>query len=108
MHKLHTITRSGQPEEPIRYAVALDRGSLLRVIDGTGLLVHATAGMLWITEEGNRHDILVEAGESFRLERDGLTLVHALEPSGVVMSAPHDRDRPEPSARVGLVPARAA
>jgi hypothetical protein len=105
MPKLQSFTPTGEPGEPIRYAAALDCGGLLRIIDGKGLLVQATAGRLWITEEGNRRDIVIAGGESFRLERNGVALVHALEASGVVMTAPHDRERVEPPGRVALLPA---
>jgi hypothetical protein len=66
----------------------MDHGSLLRIVDGKGLLVEATAGLLWITQERDLRDIIVAAGQSFRLDRNGVALVYTLGPSGVAVCAP--------------------
>jgi hypothetical protein len=89
----------------VRHALTLGEGNLLRVMDGQGLLVSVAHGVVWITQEGDAQDIVLDAGDSFRLVRDGLTLVHALQPSRLTLSAPRDRDRSEPAAVFALVPA---
>ena len=67
----------------IRRAIAMTRGTLVRIEDGKGTQVHVWDGELWITQEGDRHDHLVKAGESFELKHDGATVINALR-RGVV------------------------
>jgi Protein of unknown function (DUF2917) len=50
----------------------------LRLTDGVGLEVRCLLGNLWITEEGNHEDKIIGNGESFVLDRHGLSLVTAL------------------------------
>jgi len=57
--------------------IGLARGSLLRVENARDLQVQVEQGTLWITQEGDTSDVVLERGESFRLDRDGLALLHA-------------------------------
>lgn len=50
---------------------------LLDIQDGEGLLVTCLGGAVWITQANDRRDIVIEAGESFVLDRPGLALVAA-------------------------------
>ena len=55
----------------------LGRGQHLPVRGAAGRTVHAHAGRVWITEENSASDIVLNAGQSFRLERPGLAIVEA-------------------------------
>src|SRR5262245_2644075 len=66
----------------------LEHGAVLRVANGTGLLVAAHAGTLWITEDGDQRDIIVTNGRSYRIRSDGLAIVNALQHAIVTVSAP--------------------
>lgn len=68
--------------------VELRRGSLMRIAGAPGLTVHVWTGMLWITEEGDRADHLVQAGGAFRLTRPGVALVSALQTASLSLDAP--------------------
>jgi hypothetical protein len=57
--------------------LALRRGSALTLDDARGALVRVLAGRLWITQERDREDHLVDAGASFRVARNGATVVEA-------------------------------
>ena len=57
--------------------IQLARGEALPVRDGAGQTVYAHEGRVWITEENAGQDVILEAGESFRLARGGLTIVEA-------------------------------
>jgi hypothetical protein len=57
--------------------IGLGRGSLLRVENARGMQVHVEQGTLWITQQGDTSDVVLERGESFPLDRDGLALLHA-------------------------------
>ena len=68
----------------------LPRGGLLRIKNGRDLSVHVWEGTLWLTQEHDRRDIVLEAGQSFRLDRRGSCLLEATRPSAVALSSPHD------------------
>lgn len=50
---------------------------VLDIRGGQGLVVRCLAGALWITQEGDTDDVVVKAGECFKLDRRGLALVSA-------------------------------
>ena len=50
---------------------------VLDIRDGQGLVVRCLAGALWITQDGDTDDVVVEAGQCFVLDRRGLALVSA-------------------------------
>lgn len=57
------------------------RGEMLRLADADGRLIRVQAGRLWITQEGEGADHIVEAGQTFTIGKPGVTLVAALRPS---------------------------
>jgi hypothetical protein len=69
----------------------LARGSVLRIEDGRETLVHARDGCVWITQERDQRDIMLEAGQSFRISRGGRTLVTALRGSVLALASPYER-----------------
>ena len=66
----------------------------LPLAQARGARVRSLRGTLWITQEGDCEDYLVRAGESFTVERDGVTLVSAADGPGTVLvtqpAPPHD------------------
>ncbi len=66
-----------------RGGLEMARGSFARIEDGRGVRLYVREGELWITQEGDRRDYYVGAGESFQLDRDGVALASALRPSSV-------------------------
>jgi hypothetical protein len=66
---------------------SLPKGRTLRVSDGRGRVIAVFAGRVWITQDNDSRDIVVEAGESFQIDRDGLTLAMALRDSQVMLLA---------------------
>ena len=75
-------------ERIVADGVFLEHRGVLRITGGAGLLIAAHAGTLWITEEGDPRDIIVTNGRSYRIERDGLVIVNALQHAIVTVSAP--------------------
>ena len=65
---------AGQLEDPI----CLKAREILPIEDGTGLEVRCLRGSLWITQAGDPEDRILDRGESFVLDRPGLSLVNAL------------------------------
>ena len=50
----------------------------LRLCDAAGWMVESCGGTVWITQEGDSRDVLLNAGERFILDRDGKTLVSGI------------------------------
>lgn len=61
----------------------LKQKQLLKVHHGSGHAIVCHSGSLWVTQQRDARDIVLAAGESFALDRDGLTLVQALEQSAI-------------------------
>ena len=62
-------------------SVHLADGQTLRVLDGAGTTVVCKEGTVWVTEENQPRDVVLEAGACVRLKRAGLTLIQALSPA---------------------------
>ena len=58
--------------------VQLGPNQTLRVVDGAGSTVCAVEGSLWITEENQPRDIVLEPGACYRLRERGVALVNSL------------------------------
>ena len=82
-------------EYVVNGALAMTRGSVLRIEDGRGLLLHVREGSVWLTQEGDRQDRYLGAGASFQLDRDGLAIAQATSRSTVTLVAP----QPQAGAR---------
>ena len=59
-------------------AVRLGPNQTLKVVDGAGSTVCALDGALWITEENQVRDIVLEPGNCYRLQHAGTALVNSL------------------------------
>jgi hypothetical protein len=58
--------------------IHLRKGKLLDIHDGQGLRVDVLDGVVWITQSYDPRDIVIEARQSFVLDRPGLALVNSL------------------------------
>lgn len=63
--------------------IRLVRGEAVPIHDAAGRTVRAHAGRVWITEENEPRDVVLEAGESFRLVRSGLAVVEAFSDASI-------------------------
>lgn len=59
-------------------AVHLAPNQTLKLIDGAGSTVCAMEGSVWITEENQPRDIVLEAGGCYEIKHPGTTIVNAL------------------------------
>jgi hypothetical protein len=55
----------------------IPKGRTLRIQDGKHLELRVVTGSLWVTQEGDPEDIVLGATDAHRIDRDGVTLVHA-------------------------------
>ena len=72
----------------VQGALGLARGSMLRIEDGRDILIHVREGEVWLTEECERRDRILRAGEWHRLERQGAAIAYAFGRSVLTLTAP--------------------
>jgi len=70
--------------------LSMARGDLIGIRGGRGALVFAESGTVWLTQDHDARDVVLEAGEWFRLDRDGMALVQAHRAATVTITAPDD------------------
>jgi hypothetical protein len=75
--------------------VSLARGDLIGIRNSRGALVFVESGTAWVTQEHDLRDVIVEAGDWLRLDRDGTALVQAHRAAIVTITAPAHGDAPE-------------
>ncbi len=68
----------------------LSKSDVLRVEWPRDVLVYVPQGQVWITEEGADDDVIIGAGEWFRLRRPGMALVEAFAPTVILLTSPHE------------------
>ena len=66
-----------------RSVVCLEAGQVLSLDDALGTRLAAQRGTLWVTEEGEARDHIVEPGATFLIARAGRTVVQAMEPASI-------------------------
>jgi hypothetical protein len=73
---------------------AIAKGHTVRIQDGKGLEVTVVTGSLWVTYENDAKDFVVSPSETFRVNRDGLTLVHAFREAQLRIAYPAEAGAP--------------
>jgi Protein of unknown function (DUF2917) len=72
-------------------SVCLGSGHALSLSDAAGAQITSLKGRVWLTMEGDLRDIDLQKGTAHTIERNGLTLVNAIEPSLVHVRFPEKR-----------------
>jgi hypothetical protein len=75
-------------EPVIRDSVTVPRGGFLRIHDGRGTEVHVHQGLVWLTQDHDRKDRFLEAGDRFVLDRDGRVIAQAFSEAVVTLMSP--------------------
>lgn len=63
--------------------VALEPGQVLTLDDAAGVRIRPRIARVWVTEEGDCSDFVVNPGEDFVVQNRGRTLVQAIESTWV-------------------------
>jgi hypothetical protein len=71
-----------------RAGLRLDARQMIRLQDPEGTRVQVVSGALWITQDADRQDHWLEADGALTLDRPGLALIHAQQPSEIVLIEP--------------------
>ena len=72
----------------LRHApICLPKGQAALLDDARGARVHCRGGSVWVTQEGDRRDVVLEPGDSILIERDGMAVVSALRDASVDVQA---------------------
>jgi len=87
--------------------MALERGEIVRVRGGRGLVLRAVMGTVWTTEEGEAGDVVLGPGDAHRILSKGVTLIEAHRDARIVLEAIVGTPAPRSIARLPR-PARAA
>jgi hypothetical protein len=99
MHGKHAKGAAMQTDLKLA-AITLPHHALHHLDDARGMLVSCLTGTLWVTQQGDARDIVLEAGDDALIERDGLTLIAALDDARFVLTTPVQL----PAARVPQLP----
>ena len=65
----------------------LAKGRIRRVHHPMGQRVECVSGSLWVTQDGDPRDIVLEPGESFAFDQRGDALISALDDSRLLVLA---------------------
>jgi hypothetical protein len=68
----------------------LDAHASLALRDAGGRTIRCVSGSVWLTMEGDLRDIVLAAGESFIVDRNGITILAAQKRSVVEVSAANE------------------
>lgn len=71
-----------------RAVIELEPHAVMPLHDASGAKIACLEGVLWITQEADRNDIVLEAGQTLTIENEGEALVQALQGSRLAVEAP--------------------
>ncbi len=74
-------------------ALCMARRQVVKVSGGRGHTVVCHDGSVWVTQDGDPRDVVLGAGETFTLDRDGTALVQAFEAGAISLRRPAPKIR---------------
>ena len=92
-------------------AITLQPGTVLRMRHTSPRHISLVSGILWLTRDGDRRDVVLESGDDLVLEQSGTVTLQALRGAAVVVleeGVEPQRPRPEQPSFVKRLTARLA
>ena len=93
--------------------LSLSERQLIRIRRGRGWSLHCWDGTIWLTQDDDRRDIVLQPGQSFTIEREGVILAFAVTDSQLLARPPERRNcqtrkiaQPQAPVMGALSPAR--
>ena len=80
----------------------LEPGELVQLDGARGTTLRVTRGTLWVTLENDLRDVVLSAGDSFMVDRGGLTIVEAQGETTVCVLARHVTELRRGPAALGV------
>jgi hypothetical protein len=74
-----------------KVVIQLERGDVLPLDNARDARIACLEGTLWITQEGDRTDIILAKGQTRTLERKGRALLQAMSTARIAVEAPGTR-----------------
>lgn len=68
-----------------RIATTIDRGAILKRNAAKGSTLFCASGQVWVTQRGDRRDILLSSGQDFTFDHTGEAYVQAIGPSAAAV-----------------------
>lgn len=76
----------------VKGLVELKPGAVVAIDDGEGMFVYVWEGTVWLTEEGDARDQVLDAGQWARLSRNGRAVLSALGESAIALTSSREMD----------------
>lgn len=67
--------------------ISLSESQFLTLSEAQGVRIECLTGSLWLTQNGDRRDVVLESGEGFTLDRPGQALIFAGAPAKVAIQS---------------------
>jgi Protein of unknown function (DUF2917) len=80
-----TLALVNPVHSPVR---GLHKGQLLAVAGQRGARIESRRGAVWVTQDGNPDDVVLDAGQVHVLERNSPVLIQALDAACVAVQVP--------------------
>jgi len=74
-----------------RFVLATDQ--FLKLEGAVGVRISSRRGSVWITQDGDIRDVVLKPGDAFVIEREGPSIVQALEPAELAIVEPKQPSR---------------
>ena len=69
--------------------LCLKKNQVVKVRSGLRYSIACERGSVWVTQDGDPRDVILHAGDSFTLDREGPALLQAFELGAINIGRPH-------------------
>lgn len=86
---LYTIRLTGQDASTRSSVHEIARNKILDIKKALGVTIECLEGSVWVTLDGDRRDVILDAGQAFNVDRKQRTLIQAMDTARVRLIQPH-------------------